>query len=329
MRSLPSLRSSVHASFKPPSRYLWLRARYVSTTPQRQSGQLSTSPSDTPVSQSKGKEKETAPVADAAAAVAHDELPLLQRPLGVKEKPKARVKTWSDTKEKFMDQDKRMEERTHLAREAMRGHFSDLNATRKHGGKTWIAPKVMIREDRALYFPDIHGTSLAGREEQVHTTNILEGKVSVVTLLTTRISEIQAAQFVEPTQRAFGSNPHFQFVQINLQDNLVKSWLVSLFQSGIRKQVPEKLWPTYMISNQNMEYLREPLGIGNKHVGYVYLVDTNKKIRWAACADPKSEEVAALATCTKVLLDRLAKQQELIAPAADSSSSIPAVEQQS
>lgn len=29
----------------------------------------------------------------------------------------------------------------------MRGHFADLNATRKHGGKTWIAPKVMIRED--------------------------------------------------------------------------------------------------------------------------------------------------------------------------------------
>ena len=29
----------------------------------------------------------------------------------------------------------------------MRGHFADLNATRRHGGKTWIAPKVMIRED--------------------------------------------------------------------------------------------------------------------------------------------------------------------------------------
>lgn len=36
------------------------------------------------------------------------------------------------------------------AREAMRGHFSDLNRTRKHGGKTWIAPKVMIREDVSL-----------------------------------------------------------------------------------------------------------------------------------------------------------------------------------
>ncbi len=113
MRSLPSLRSSLPASFKPASRYLWLRARYVSTTPQPLSDQVSTPPSD-PVPQSKGKEKETAPAADASTAVVQGELPLLQRPLGVREKPQPRAKTWSDTKEKFMDQDKRMEERSHL-----------------------------------------------------------------------------------------------------------------------------------------------------------------------------------------------------------------------
>ncbi len=46
-------------------------------------------------------------------------------------------------------------------------------------------------DQRALYFPDIQGTSLAGGEGKVHTTNILDGKVSVVTLLTTRISEVR------------------------------------------------------------------------------------------------------------------------------------------
>ncbi|TBU25951.1 ATP10 protein-domain-containing protein [Dichomitus squalens] len=312
MRSLPSLRSGIQAGLRPSQRSVLFRVRYVSSTPSRQSSEPPAPQAEAVPGSAKGKEKEAVSSVDASQAVAQDELPLLQRPLGVREKPKARVRTWSDAKEKFMDQDKRMEERTHLAREATRGYFADLNATRKHGGKTWIAPKVMIREDKALYFPDIHGATLAG-EEKAHTTNILDGKVSVVTLLTTRISEIQTAHFVEPTQKAFGSNPDFQLVQINLQDNLVKSWLVSLFTSGIKKQVPEQLWPTYMISNQNMEYLREPLGIANKHVGYVYLVDSDKKIRWAACADPKSEEVAALTTCTNVLLDRLAKQREALA----------------
>ena len=72
-------------------------------------------------------------------------------------------------------------------------------------------------------------------------------------------SQIQTAQFVEPTQQAFASPPLFQLVQINLQDNLLKSFLVSLFASGIRKTQPESLWPTYMISNQNMEYALYPI----------------------------------------------------------------------
>ena len=114
MRSLHSLRPGVHTSLRPTRRSVLLRARFVSSTPQRQSNEAS-SPQTEPASVSaKGKEKETAPAAEVSQAAVQDGLPLLQRTLGVKEKPKARVKAWSDTKEKFMDQDKRMEERTHL-----------------------------------------------------------------------------------------------------------------------------------------------------------------------------------------------------------------------
>ena len=150
--------------------------RLVSSTSERRTEQPSpAAASSSPVVESKGKEKETAQAADASAVTKGDELPLLQRPLGVREKPTPKVKSWSDTKEKFMDQDKRLEERTHLyvslldyvltafalilqrrAREATRGYFSDLNATRRHGGKTWIAPKVMIREDVSSHPFQLH-----------------------------------------------------------------------------------------------------------------------------------------------------------------------------
>ncbi|KAH9899223.1 ATP10 protein-domain-containing protein [Cubamyces lactineus] len=288
------------------------RFRSISSTPHRRAEpETPTSPTE-----SKGKEK-AQDVEEPKKKTKDAPLPLLQRPLGVRQKPKPRAKSWEETREKYIDQDKRLEERHHLAREVTRGYFSDLSATRIHGGKTWIAPKVMIREDKALYFPNILGTPLVGKEK-VHTTSLLAGKVSVVTLLTTRISEIQTAQFVEPTESSFGSHPLFQRVQINLQDNQLKTLLVSLFISSIRKGVPEALWPTYLISSENIEYLREPLGIANRHVGYVYLVDPNMKIRWAACADPKAEEIAALRTCTSVLLDRSTKQQEATeAPAAE------------
>lgn len=94
-------------------------------------------------------------------------IPLLQRPLGIHDRPTTIVKTWTEKRNELMDQNVRLEQRKHLSvnplcpirvfsliwtmfirlNEASKGYFTDLNATRKHGGKTWIAPKVLIRED--------------------------------------------------------------------------------------------------------------------------------------------------------------------------------------
>ncbi|KAH9941739.1 ATP10 protein-domain-containing protein [Epithele typhae] len=276
--------------------------RFLSTTSPRRAEEPSTSASPaTPpplTKEEKGKAKEV-------PEAKNDDLPLLQRPLGVNKKPETKTSRWETTRDKYLHKDQLLQERHHLAKEATRGYWSDLSRTKNHGGKTWIAPKVMIREDKALFFPDISGTPLAGTGEKVHTTDLLAGKVSIVSLLTTRVSEVQSAQFVEPTLAAHSSNPMFQHVQINLQDNRMKTFLISMFVSGIRKSVSPEYWPTYLVSSQHMEYLRDPLGINNKVVGYVYLVDPNLKIRWAACADPKEEEVAALQTCATVLLNRV------------------------
>ena len=46
-----------------------------------------------------------------------------------------------------------------------------------------------------------------------------------------------------------------------------------------------------------MEYLREPLGIGNRHVGYVYLVDADMKVRWAGGGLALKEEAESLRAC--------------------------------
>ena len=48
----------------------------------------------------------------------------------------------------------------------------------------------------------------------------------------------------------------------------------------------------------------------NKHIGYVYLVDENCKIRWAGCGFAKPDETIALRNCTRVLLQRLEKLPE-------------------
>lgn len=178
---------------------------------------------------------------------------------------------------------------------------------------------------KSLYFPNISGKALDGSGKK-HTTDICTGRISVISMLSTKISEvfffsfmfhlwphhnltkgwqIHVAGFTETTHKRFSTHPLYTPVIINLQENLLKSFLVSLFLSSIRKTVPKAFHSNYLVSAQNMEYVREDLGMVNKHVGYVYLVDEMCRVRWAACADAKLEEARALENCTRILLDRL------------------------
>jgi len=154
--------------------------------------------------------------------------------------------------------------------------------------------------------PNIYGKGLADGIRK-DTTDLLLGKITVLAMLGTRISETHAQSFATSTCARYSANPVFQYVQINLQENLLKSFLVKLFSSSLRASVPAELHNNYLISNQNLEYLRDPMGMTNSKVGYVYLVDENLKIRWAGCADATEKEAQSLETCTGVLLKRLEK----------------------
>lgn len=54
------------------------------------------------------------------------------------------------------------------------------------------------------------------------------------------------------------------------------------------------------------------MGMLNKHVGYLYLVDWQNRIRWAGVgfAEEGGKELAGLRTCVSVLIDRLKKGVE-------------------
>lgn len=82
---------------------------------------------------------------------------------------------------------------------------------RSHGGKTWRAPGTLIRQDvsaaadsihfltrswkRSLFFPSIVGTSLADKLQK-NTADILYGKVSVVCIITSQVSEVRRLECV-------------------------------------------------------------------------------------------------------------------------------------
>lgn len=61
-----------------------------------------------------------------------------------------------------------------------------------------------------------------------------------------------AQAYTERVNEAYASNPSYQYLQINLQENVLKSLLVNLFLSSLRSTIPTALHPTYLVSRQNM-----------------------------------------------------------------------------
>lgn len=325
-------------------------------------------------------------------------LPWLDRPLGAVIKPLTSgvARTPSERTEAYLASG-RMEERKQIVKTATRGYFYDFHSLRSHGGKTWMAPSTMIRSDRSLWFPTVQGTCLADKKTR-DTAELFRGKVSVVCILNSRISEVSprgggrrclsewgasfstaspsrarqshgrhastqklidvltssphtrslplpthtrplhlasrspfqtqehTKSFYQPTLDLHGDNNSFQLVQVNLQPNLLKHYLISLFLSSLRSQIPPKLHKTYFLSKLDPQAVvtnlvedpsgnnpplststtrGEELGIHNKHVGYTYLVDPDGKIRWAGCGFAEGEEREALLNCTSLLLDRV------------------------
>lgn len=200
-----------------------------------------------------------------------------------------------------------MSSRKAIVKEATRGYFHDFHAIKSHGGKTWRAPNTLIKDERALWFPRVEGTSL-GDKMTVNTVDIFRNKVSVVALLGSKISEEHCRSFYSDTLSTFSGHPKFQLVQINLQQNKLKSYLVSLFLSSLRSQIDPALHPTYLLSSQNIELEKDALGYHNKHVGYTYLVDAQGRIRWAGGAFAEEAEKGALRACTGVLLERVKEE---------------------
>ncbi|BEI93796.1 uncharacterized protein CcaverHIS019_0602550 [Cutaneotrichosporon cavernicola] len=233
-------------------------------------------------------------------------VPPLSKPPGIPFPPTTDPVTWARRREQLMDTERRRAERKLLIKEASQGYFHDYNLARKaNGGKLWVGPPVLIREDKmANYFPDISGKALTG--ETVHTTDLLRGKVSLVSILNTRISEEHVQSFVAPVLEDWEGQPAFRYMSINHQDNALKSMLVSFFVSGLKRTVPQERWGSYIFASGEWSKIdiTGPLGIDNKILGYVYLVDENAKIRWAGCAMAQPKEAEDLRRAAAVLMRR-------------------------
>jgi ATPase complex subunit ATP10 len=211
-------------------------------------------------------------------------------------------------------------EREKLTKEFNKSYFQDFVNLGVRNGKFYMANERLFKQSAALYFPNLNGTRVVKADTQGgaqdlamggkgNTTEVLEGKISVVSLFSRKWALDQTHTFVSPRhnpelvaaiQQSKGTA---QLVEVNFEGQMLYKmvrWLFSNTPSVVQDQAVKDVYFNIDALSQDV---KEALWIMNEQVGYVFLVDQECRIRWVACGDAEEVERAALVKGLKKLID--------------------------
>jgi ATPase complex subunit ATP10 len=167
-------------------------------------------------------------------------------------------------------------------------------------GKTFESPPATFKASKALYFPNLHGRTLASSTAS-DTTPVLESKISIVSLFSSMWGARQVDTFLSEKQNAplasalLKAGSSVQVVRLNVEEDSLKYFLLSMFLGNLKRQIPREEWATYFLIHKGLtQDIRQELGAVNGKVGYVYLLDEACRSRWAGCGPAKESEKIGL-----------------------------------
>lgn len=201
-----------------------------------------------------------------------------------------------------------------MTKQISKPYFRDWSNLRFHRGKIFKSNERLFRADVSLWFPNFFGKTLSKTAEHAKdelggwrkdgykglgrdTCEVMEGKVSVVSIVSSTWAQAQVDTFVDQAQ-----NPELhqvlaesadvaQRVWINHEENTLRWWLLQAFRSNLRGQLSQEEQNRYFMVRRGVnDMMKESIGLLNEKVGYVYLVDSDCKIRWAGSADAEPSE---------------------------------------
>ena len=198
-------------------------------------------------------------------------------------------------------------------------YFRDWSNLKFHKGKTFIAPPRLFRGDVSLFFPNLVGQRIMSADKAVASSE-LSDTTPMIALQAATIVAVFSSLWAENQIRSFVSaeaNPALaevldanqgavgkaQLMQLNVEDNAMRAWLVRRFRASMKKRINQRDWENYMLVRRGIsDSIRENIGLLNSKVGYVYLVDRHCRIRWAGSGPSEPEERQSLVKGVQRLL---------------------------
>lgn len=231
----------------------------------------------------------------------------LNKPIGVQEKPKDTDNPFSDPRgiaqkwKDFMDPVKNKERQEVLEREMAKSGMYDVYTFRHTRGKLFHSPPTYWKAEKSLYMPNFTGQNLLS-SKTIGTSSSLTGKISVVRMFSSQIGEEKSQSYFtfsdknyltpEGYESFLQSHPNSQIVDINVTENAFKAFFVKISKSGIKKTLHKSRIDKYfIIPKKGLDIdLRESIQFINSYSGFIYVLDQEGRIRWAACGEANESE---------------------------------------
>lgn len=172
-------------------------------------------------------------------------------------------------------------------------------------GKMWVANARLWKKEMSLWMPNFWGRDLNGEAQS--SAMICQGKATVVAFVSRQWAGDQVATFVDEEVRGVirESGGKAQMLELHVEDKPLFRAVLWLFRGRMRKRLNEK-WQKHLMLKEVKDELREVLGMINHMTGYVYLLDSDSRIRWAGSGDAEPEEKAAFIGGLRKLIDEKA-----------------------
>ncbi|RKP09999.1 ATPase assembly factor ATP10 [Thamnocephalis sphaerospora] len=213
---------------------------------------------------------------------------------------RTRRERFNQSVEDMVNVEKHMERRRKLVKEATESYWKDLHNLREQGVKQWEAAKSLNKAKGAPYLPNITGRTLLG--ESVNSLDLTRNRVSLVSFCFVRFGEAHVNSYIEPFVAEFGArSDRIQLVEFNVQENYLKSALLWMSQSYIRRNTPKERHDNYIIHYGGIDDVRSQIGITNTYLGWVFLVDADQRIRWYAHGPAQPQEIETMLCLTREL----------------------------